>query len=55
MIMKGELTSPINTKPCCRFAARCPYATDECRATEPALREMRPGHFVACHFAEKFM
>ena len=55
MIMKGELTSPINPKPCCRFAARCPYATDECRATEPALREMRPGHFVACHFAEKFM
>lgn len=55
MIMKGELTSPIDPKPCCRFAARCPYATDECRAKEPALREMRPGHFVACHQAEKFM
>jgi peptide/nickel transport system ATP-binding protein len=35
----------------CRFAARCPLATDLCRATEPALLEHRPGHFAACHFA----
>jgi len=47
--LTGELSSPINPKPCCRFAARCPYATDECRATEPALQEVKPGHFVACH------
>jgi len=55
MVLKGELTSPIDPKPCCRFAARCPYATDKCRAEEPVLREMKPGHQVACHFAEKFM
>ena len=47
--LEGELSSPINPKPCCRFAARCPYATDECRQTAPGLREVTPGHFVACH------
>jgi oligopeptide/dipeptide ABC transporter ATP-binding protein len=55
MVLKGELTSPIDPKPCCRFAQRCPYATDKCRAEEPALREMLPNHLVACHYAEKFV
>lgn len=55
MILKGELTSPIDPKPCCRFAARCPYATEQCLAQEPELRELKPGHSVACHFAEKFV
>lgn len=55
MILKGELTSPIDPKPCCRFAARCPYATDECLAKEPELREIKPNHHVACHYAEKFV
>ena len=55
MVLKGELTSPINPKPCCRFAARCPYATDKCLAEEPVLRELKPNHSVACHFAEKFV
>ena len=55
MVLKGELTSPINPKPCCRFAKRCPYATDQCRQEEPKLREMRPNHLVACHYAEKFV
>ncbi len=55
MVLKGELTSPINPKPCCRFAKRCPYATDRCRQEEPKLREMRPNHLVACHYAEKFV
>lgn len=55
MILKGELTSPIDPKKCCRFAARCPYATDQCRGEEPQLREMRPGHVVACHYAENYM
>ena len=54
MILKGELTSPIDPKPCCRFAARCPYATEECLAKEPELREIKPNHYVACHYAEKF-
>jgi len=48
-IMKGELVSPIEPKPGCRFAARCPHAKDECRQTTPALEEVLPDHFVACH------
>ena len=55
MVLKGELTSPIDPKPCCRFAARCPYAEEKCMAEEPVLREMKPGHSVACHYAEKFV
>ena len=55
MVLKGELTSPIDPKSCCRFAQRCPYATDKCLAEEPKLREILPNHQVACHFAEKFV
>ena len=47
--IKGEIPSPINPKDCCRFAERCPYATERCRSSMPELREVRPGHFVACH------
>lgn len=46
--LKGEITSPINPKPGCRFAARCPYATEACHQKTPELREVYPGHFVAC-------
>ena len=49
IMVKGEIPSPINPKDCCRFAERCPYATEECRAKLPELREVTPGHFVACH------
>lgn len=49
ILLKGELSSPINPKPCCRFAVRCPYATDECFASEPEFREVIKGHYVACH------
>ena len=52
IILKGEITSPINPKPGCRFAARCPYSTDRCRSEEPVLREIEPNHFVACHLTE---
>ena len=55
IVLKGELTSPIDPKPCCRFAQRCPYATDKCRAEEPVLREILPNHMVACHYAENFV
>lgn len=52
IILKGEISSPINPKPGCRFAARCPYATDRCRTEEPKLVEIEKGHFVACHLTE---
>ena len=46
--MKGELTSPINPEKGCRFAKRCPYATDACRQQDMVLTEEEPGHFVTC-------
>jgi peptide/nickel transport system ATP-binding protein len=49
IILKGELSSPIEPKPICRFASRCMYAQDICRSGEPPLAEVQPGHFVACH------
>ncbi len=49
VIMKGELTSPVNPKPGCRFVNRCPYATERCHNEQPALEEILPDHFVACH------
>ncbi|MDE7013835.1 MAG: ABC transporter ATP-binding protein, partial [Kineothrix sp.] len=52
-VMKGELTSPIEPKPGCRFAQRCPHATDKCRGKDIPLREIEPGHFVACTLFEK--
>ena len=52
ILLKGELTSPINPKPGCRFAPRCHYATPECFEKEPELREYCPGHFVSCHNVE---
>lgn len=48
-LLTGEITSPIDPKPGCRFAARCPYATDVCHAENPQLNEVLEGHFVACH------
>ena len=47
--IKGEIPSPVNPKPGCRFADRCEYATDICRQELPETREIRPGHFLACH------
>ena len=54
ILLKGEITSPINPQPSCRFAARCPYATPEC-SKEQELREILPNHYVACHRAEELM
>jgi len=45
--LKGEITSPINPKPGCRFAARCPYATEACQQPQ-VLTEVSPNHFVSC-------
>ncbi|MBQ4507198.1 MAG: ATP-binding cassette domain-containing protein [Firmicutes bacterium] len=52
IIMKGEITSPIDPKPECRFAQRCPYACEACLHEIP-LREIKPGHFVACDRCEE--
>lgn len=46
--LEGEVPSPIDPKPGCRFVERCQYATDECRKTNPVLEEIEKGHFVAC-------
>ncbi len=51
IMIQGEIPSPINPKDCCRFAERCPYATDACKSSLPPLRELKSGHFVACHRA----
>ena len=51
--IKGEIPSPINPKNCCRFAERCQYATERCFQEMPQLREIAPGHRVACHLTEK--
>ncbi len=52
-LLSGELSSPINPKPGCRFATRCPYAKEICSHKEPELEEIMPRHFVACHFARE--
>lgn len=51
--IKGEIPSPINPKNCCRFAERCQYATERCRSEMPKLREIKPGHVVACHLMDE--
>ncbi len=52
IILKGELTSPINPGPGCRFAPRCIHATKECFERAPELQEVEPNHFLACHHPE---
>ena len=53
IILKGEITSPINPENNCRFANRCNFTEDICRREEPKLEEVSPGHFVACHLFKK--
>jgi peptide/nickel transport system ATP-binding protein len=49
IILAGDIPSPINLPPGCRFHTRCPHAFERCRSEEPALREVAPGHLAACH------
>lgn len=51
-VLEGEITSPINPAPGCRFAKRCKYATPDCTAGELELKEVSEGHFVACQLVQ---
>lgn len=53
IILKGEIVSPINPKPGCRFSMRCNYAKDICKKQSPSLIEVEKDHYVACHFTEE--
>ncbi|MDR1579239.1 MAG: ATP-binding cassette domain-containing protein [Synergistaceae bacterium] len=54
IVLKGELTSPINLGPGCRFASRCMHAEDICEERQPKYEEITEGHFASCHFARNF-
>ena len=49
ILIRGEVSSPINPPDECRFATRCDFCTEHCTASCPKLREVSSGHFVACH------
>ena len=53
IVMQGELTTPIDPAPGCRFANRCPYAKERCQNEMPCYEEVLPAHFVACHYVRE--
>lgn len=50
ILLEGDVPSPVNPKPGCRFAGRCPYRQEICTQESPELKEAEPEHFVSCHF-----
>jgi len=52
IVMQGDVADPANPPPGCYFHPRCRYAKDICKTEEPEFRELKPDHFVACHFAD---
>lgn len=52
ILLKGEITSPVNPAPGCRFYSRCPYACDACKQPQ-VIEEIAPGHFISCCQAKK--
>ncbi len=52
IILHGDVPSPIKPPPGCRFHTRCPYVMDHCKSVEPPIKEVHPGHFVACHLRQ---
>jgi peptide/nickel transport system ATP-binding protein len=53
ILLRGDLPSPLNPPPACRFHTRCWKAQDICKTVDPPLQELAPDHFVACHFPEE--
>jgi len=53
IVLTGDIPSPVNPPPGCRFHTRCPLAFDRCKSEVPPLREYAPGHFAACHWVEE--
>jgi peptide/nickel transport system ATP-binding protein len=49
-VIEGDIPSPINPPPGCKFHTRCEYAKENCKVDEPEWRELRPEHWVACHY-----
>ncbi|MEW6230057.1 MAG: oligopeptide/dipeptide ABC transporter ATP-binding protein, partial [Bacillota bacterium] len=49
IMLEGEVPSPLNPPPGCRFSTRCRLVKERCRQEEPELREVSQGHLVACH------